>query len=180
MTPRRLIAAADRRLRGRVGARSRGAIERGFTLIELLVCLAMLGFLASLALPMAEMTVQREKERELKRALWEIRDALDAYRAAREAGAVLGPGDRPPYPATLQDLTQEVVDARADRQGQTMRFLRRVPRDPFAEPGLPAEQTWGLRGYQSDADNPQPGPEVYDVYSKSTAVGLNGVPLKQW
>ena len=132
------------------------------------------------ALPMAEMTVQREKERELKRALWEIRDALDAYRAAREAGAVLGPGDRPPYPATLQDLTQEVVDARADRQGQTMRFLRRVPRDPFAEPGLPAEQTWGLRGYQSDADTPQPGPEVYDVYSKSTAVGLNGVPLKQW
>ncbi|OWQ87035.1 hypothetical protein CDN99_20095 [Roseateles aquatilis] len=157
-----------------------GRRARGFTLIELLVCLAILGFLASLALPMAEMTVQREKERELKRALWEIRDALDAYRVARENGAVLGPSDRPPYPASLQELTREVADARADRQGQTIRFLRRVPRDPFAEGAQPAELSWGLRGYQSDADNPQPGPEVYDVHSKSTAVGLNGVPLKQW
>ena len=175
MAPRRASASARRR-----DGRAAGLRARGFTLIELLVCLAILGFLASLALPMAEMTVQREKERELKRALWEIRDALDAYRAAREAGAVLGPGDRPPYPATLHELTVEVPDARADRQGQTMRFLRRVPRDPFAEPGVPAEQSWGLRGYQSDADNPQPGPEVCDVHSMSTAVGLNGVPLKQW
>ncbi len=187
MTPQRAPATAStvatvRRSRGagaRGGARGRLRI-RGFTLIELLVCLGILGFLASLALPMAEMTAQREKERELKRALWEIRDALDAYRAARESGAVLGPSDRPPYPESLQSLTREVADARTEHQGQTIRFLRRVPRDPFAEPGVPAEQSWGLRGYQSDADNPQPGAEVYDVYSKSTATGLNGVPLKQW
>ena len=178
MTPQRAPATAStvapvRRSRGagaRGGARGRLRI-RGFTLIELLVCLGILGFLASLALPMAEMTAQREKERELKRALWEIRDAR---------GAVLGPSDRPPYPESLQSLTREVADARTEHQGQTIRFLRRVPRDPFAEPGVPAEQSWGLRGYQSDADNPQPGAEVYDVYSKSTATGLNGVPLKQW
>jgi general secretion pathway protein G len=164
----------------RSGGAGRRRAARGFTLIELLVCLGILGFLAMLAMPVAEMTAQREKERELKRALWEIRDALDAYRAARETGAVLGPSDRPPYPVTLQELTVEVADARADRQGQSLRFLRRVPRDPFADGALPAEQTWGLRGYQSEADNPQPGPEVYDVHSNSAAVGLNGVPLKQW
>ena len=147
MTPQRAPATAStvatvRRSRGagaRGGARGRLRI-RGFTLIELLVCLGILGFLASLALPMAEMTAQREKERELKRALWEIRDALDAYRAARESGAVLGPSDRPPYPESLQSLTREVADARTEHQGQTIRFLRRVPRDPFAEPGVPAEQ----------------------------------------
>ncbi|MDH0867066.1 type II secretion system protein [Mitsuaria sp. GD03876] len=180
MTTRRVPVARPRLARGGDGARAFRRGAGGFTLIELLVCLAILGFLASLALPMAEMTAQREKERELKRALWEIRDALDAYRVARESGAVLGPSDRPPYPATLKELTLEVADARADRQGQTIRFLRRVPRDPFGEPGVPAEQTWGLRGYQSDADNPQPGAEVYDVHSNSPAKGLNGVPLKQW
>lgn len=154
--------------------------SKGFTLIELLVCLGILGFLAALAMPVAEMTVQREKERELKRALWEIRDALDAYRAARENGAVIGPSDRPPYPETLAELTRELPDARADRQGRSLRFLRRVPRDPFADASLPAEKTWGLRGFQSDADQPRPGPEVYDVYSLSTANGLNGIPLRQW
>ncbi|SEL65087.1 general secretion pathway protein G [Roseateles sp. YR242] len=153
---------------------------RGFTLIELLVCLGILGFLATLALPMAEMASQREKERELKRALWEIRDALDSYRAARETGALLGAADQPPYPATLAELTKEVPDSRLEHQGQTLRFLRRVPRDPFADTSLPADQTWGLRGFQSDAENPKPGPEVYDVYSNSPLKGLNGIPLKQW
>ena len=167
-------SAAVRRKRG-----ARAAM-RGFTLIEMLVCLAILGFLASLALPVAEMSAQREKERELKRALWEIRDALDAYRTARESGAVLGPADRPPYPASLLVLTEAVQDARADQQGQMLRFLRRVPRDPFADESLPAERTWALRGYESEADNPKPGPEVYDVHSMSTLTGLNGVPLKQW
>lgn len=154
--------------------------SRGFTLVELLVCLALLGLMASVAMPVAEMTVQREKERELKRALWEIRDALDAYRRAREQGAILASADLSPFPPSLRDLTLAVADARPDRQGQTLRFLRVIPRDPFAEPGLAPEKTWGLRGYQSEADDPRPGAEVYDVHSNSNLTGLNGIPLRQW
>lgn len=155
-------------------------MKRGYTLIEMLVVLAVIGLLAALAMPLAEVTVQREKERELKRALWEIRDAIDAYRRAREQGAILGSPDTPPYPATLVGLTEPLPDQRASHQGEILRFLRKVPRDPFADPSLSAEKTWGLRGYLSEADKPQPGAEVYDVYSRVDGVGLNGVPLSQW
>jgi len=155
-------------------------LVRGYTLVELLVVLAVLGLLAAMAMPLAEVTVQREKERELKRSLWEIRDAIDAYRRAREQGAVTGGTGTPPYPATLFALTQPALDERAEHRGETLRFLRRIPRDPFADPALPAERTWGLRSYLSEADKPQPGADVYDVYSQSDQVGLNGVPLKVW
>ena len=154
--------------------------RNGYTLIELLVVLAVLGLLATMAMPLTEMTVQREKERELKRALWEIRDAIDAYKRAREQAAVAGTAGSPSYPPTLEALVQATPDTRADQRGASLRFLRRIPRDPFADPALPPERTWGLRSYQSDADKPQAGADVYDVYSLSDRVGLNGVPLKQW
>jgi general secretion pathway protein G len=152
----------------------------GYTLIELLIVLAVLGLLASMAMPLAEMTVQREREHELKRALWEIRDALDAYKRAGDQGAVAGPLGNTPYPPNLQALLQAVPDARADHRGETLRFLRQVPRDPFADPALPADRTWGLRSYLSEADDPRPGADVYDVYSQSPKLGLNGVPLSKW
>ncbi len=154
--------------------------RKGYTLIELLIVLGVLGLLASMAMPLAEMTVQREKERELKRALWEIRDAIDAYHRACENGAVAVPSGGPTYPPDLRALTLPRPDARTDRRGQVLRFLRRVPRDPFADPALPAELSWGLRSYLSEADKPQSGTDVYDVYSRSARVGLNGVPLSQW
>jgi general secretion pathway protein G len=152
----------------------------GYTLVELLVVLAVLGILASMAMPLAEVTVQREKERELKRALWEIRDAIDDWRRAREQGAIAGAIGSPVYPPNLLALTMPQADARASQTGNALRFLRRVPRDPFADPALPPERTWGLRSYLSEADNPQPGLDVFDVYSRSDGVGLNGVPLRQW
>lgn len=151
---------------------------RGFTIIELLVVMLVLGVLSAAAYPMAELMVQREREQELKRALWEIRDAIDAYKRAVDAGQAPKSAQGSGYPPSLDALVQGVPDAAGTRSAPY--FLRRVPRDPFADSNLPAAQTWGLRSYLSPPDNPQPGADVYDVYSKSERVGLNGVPLRQW
>jgi general secretion pathway protein G len=153
-------------------------LRHGYTLIELLIVLAILGLLAAMAMPMAEMTVERSKEQELKRALWEIRDAIDAYKHAVDAGQIAVAAGTSGYPPSLQALVDGVPDAK--NAGHRLVFLRRIPRDPFSDPALPAGDTWQLRSYASDADHPQPGSDVYDVSSASKAVGLNGVPLSQW
>jgi general secretion pathway protein G len=150
----------------------------GFTIIELLVVMLVLGVLSALAFPMAEVTVQRDRERELKRALWEIRDAIDAYKRSVDAGQVGRSAQGSSYPPSLEVLMQGVPNAGGTASPPF--FLRRLPRDPFADPSLPAAQTWGLRSYLSPPDNPQPGADVFDVYSKSERIGLNGVPLRQW
>lgn len=153
------------------------ARPQGFTLIELLVVMAVLGVLALAAVPMAELQRQRVMERELRQALSEIRDAIDAYKNAVDTGAVK-PSTESGFPASLAELAHGAVDAR--RAGQVRYFLRRVPRDPFADPTLAAEQTWGLRSHASPPENPQPGADVYDVYSKAPGNGMNGVPLRAW
>lgn len=156
----------------------------GYSLVELLAVLAILGVLAAMAMPVAQMSAERSRERELKRALWEIRDALDAYHQARLSGALAPPAGADPaaaaYPPSLQALTEPQPDLRPAHRGETLRFLRRVPRDPFADPGLAPERSWGLRGFLSEADHPVPGPEVYDVYSRAPGQALDGVPLSQW
>ncbi len=152
---------------------------RGFTLIELLVSVAIVAVLAAIALPLAELKSQREKERELKTALREIRAALDAHKAATDEGRIAKPQEQSGYPASLAVLVEGVPDIRSPR-GSRIFFLRKVPRDPFAEAGQPAEATWAKRSYESPPDKPREGKDVFDVFSRSERVGLNGIPLREW
>ncbi len=156
------------------------AQARGFTLIELMVTLAILGVLASIALPLAQVSVQRSKEQELRIALRDIRGAIDAYRRASDEGRIRKTAESTGYPATLAVLVEGVEDQRSPKRAKIF-FLRRLPADPtFTEREAPPEQTWGKRSYASDADEPREGDDVYDVYSHSEKVGLNGVPYRKW
>ncbi len=154
---------------------------RGFTLIELMASLAILATLAALAMPLAEMARKRQQEAELRRALWEIRDAIDAYKRAVDDGRIAKRStDDPGYPADLLVLEKGVDPVRGGRDGPVY-FIRRVPRDPFhADPSVPAHLTWGLRSYRSPPDAPKAGVDVYDVFSRAEGVGLNGLPYRQW
>ena len=146
---------------------------KGFTLIELVITVAILGLLASVALPLAEVTVQRGKEQELRRSLRDIREAIDAYKRAADEGAIEKGVGKTGYPPSLATLAEGAVDKR-DPRGVRIYFLRRVPADPVS--GEP----WGLRSYASPADAPQSGDDVFDVHSKSADTGLNGLAYKEW
>lgn len=147
--------------------------SRGFTLIELVVTLAIVALLASLALPLAEVTVQRNKERELRLALRQLREAIDAYKRAGDEGRIEKKAERSGFPPTLEVLAEGVKDAKSTKD-EKIYFLRRVPRDPLTG------EKWGVRSYASPADRPAAGDDVYDVFSRSGASGLNGVPYKDW
>ena len=151
----------------------------GFTLIELLMTVAILALLASGAMNFADLAVQRSREQELRTALREIREAIDAYKRAGDAGRIKTSVDESGYPKSLAVLTEGVALVNDPRGGKLF-FLRRLPRDPMADAALADEATWGLRSHDSEAANPQPGRDVFDVHSLSPRVGLNGRPYTQW
>jgi general secretion pathway protein G len=152
----------------------------GFTLIELLVSLAILGVLATMTVPIAQVAHQRSQELELRSALKEIRLALDAYQRASNDGRVPKPIGGSGYPKDLDVLVEGVPDQR-DAKRNKIFFIRRIPRDPMnPNTSISEAESWGIRSYTSEANNPQPGDDVYDIYTTSTKVGLNGVPYNKW
>jgi len=162
------------------GPRARSAGSHGFTLIELVVTLALIGLVALLALPVADLARTRQMESELRVALREIRTAIDAYKRAADAGVIAKGLTDTGYPPNLQILADGEVNTRDPKAGRLV-FIRRIPRDPFATDGnLAAAQSWGRRAYGSPVDAPVEGSDVFDVYSRSTRLGMNGLAYNKW
>jgi len=152
----------------------------GFTLIEMVITVAIVGILASAALPLTELSAKRAKEQQLQEALRQIRTALDDYKRAVDEGRIARSDLETGYPKSLALLVEGVPDQKsADRK--KLYFLRRLPRDPFASGAeMTAAQTWGKRAYASPPDAPREGEDVYDVYSLSPGVGINGIRYRDW
>jgi len=154
---------------------------RGFTYIELVITVAIVALLAAVAFPLAELSVQRTKEQDLRRALREVRTAIDAYKRAWDEGRIERKVDDTGYPPKLEVLVGGVEDVRNPNKAKIY-FLRRLPREPFFEgdPAAPPAQTWGRRSYRSPPDEPEEGDDVFDVFSTSEKQALDGSFYRDW
>jgi general secretion pathway protein G len=157
----RKLALASRRRNG----------QAGLTLVELIVTVAILGILASAAVPIARFKVQRDKERELRYDLWQMRDAIDKYKDAADKNAFMTKVDSQGYPPDLEELVKGV-----DVQGKKVKFLRKIPVDPMT-----GKAEWGLHSMQDDPKSDSYGGQsVFDVYTKSTGTALDGTKYSDW
>ncbi len=158
-------------------------VVKGFTLIELVVTVVIVGILGSAVLPLMQLNAKRAKESELRSDLIQIREAIDAYKKASDDGRIKNSIEQSGYPPNLQALVDGVADEK-DINKKRMKFLRRIPADPLHNnaPNNPLDGVyeWGLRSYQSEAENPTTGEDVYDVYSLSSETGINGIPYARW
>ncbi|MBD9395267.1 type II secretion system protein [Acidovorax sp. ACV01] len=153
---------------------------RGFSFIELMVTLSIMAVLAVVAVPMAQWSYQRDKERTLRVSLAEIREALDSYKRASDQGRIAVKIGESGYPKNLIELVEGVEDQRSPNR-KKIYFLRRIPADPMnSDTSLEPGDSWGLRSYASPPDEPAEGDDVFDVYSKSAKIGLNGIPYVKW
>jgi len=152
----------------------------GFTLIELVITVAIISILASVALPLNELVVQRSREQDLRRSLREIREGIDTYKQAFDDGRIQKRAGESGYPRKLDDLVKGVEDQKSPRK-ERIYFLRRIPRDPLsADPALAAAETWGKRSYGSPPEDPKEGDDVFDVYTRAAGTGINGRPYREW
>ena len=153
---------------------------RGFTLIELVIAVAIVAILASAVLPLNELVVQRAKEQDLRRALRDIRTAIDAYKQASDEGRMVKKIGESGYPKRLEELVEGVEDQKHPKR-ERIYFLRRLPRDPFSSDALvAASETWGKRSYASPPDDPKEGADVFDVFTLAQGKGINGRPYREW
>lgn len=144
---------------------------RGLTLIELIIAIAIIGLLAGAAVPIVRVRAKRDKEIELRRDLWEMRDAIDRYKDAADRGAFQTKVDSLGYPPDMQTLVDGV-----DVQGKKLRFLRRIPVDPMT-----GNTDWGMRSNQDDPDSTSwGGQNVFDVFTKSEGTALDGTKYNTW
>jgi general secretion pathway protein G len=145
--------------------------EAGLTLTELIIVITVLAILATLARPTVTFVVKRQKEKELRRDLWMMRDAIDKYKDVADLGGIQTKADSNNYPPDLQTLVDGV-----DVKDKRMRFLREIPKDPMT-----GNTDWGLRSNQDEPDSTGfGGQNVYDVYSKGTGTGLDGTKYSTW
>ena len=145
--------------------------EYGFTLLELIIATTILLILSTMAVPLARLTIKREKERRLRADLWEMRDAIDRYKIDADRNAFQIKVDSQGYPPDLETLVKGV-----DVQGKKVRYLRKIPIDPMT-----GTTEWGMRSMQDDPDSDSfGGQSVFDVYTKSQDEALDGTKYKDW